>query len=127
MTDEDLALRSHTDKKSAEEEDPNVYCASCAYIITQKKHSFPVHGSVQHVFTNPHGYVFEIACYRRAPGAAAAGENNSDFSWFEGYVWDYVFCKSCLDHLGWKFRLYPAGGKEKEDEFFGLILNKLQG
>ncbi len=125
MTDEDLELLSHSDAEKGEEEDPNIYCASCAYIITEKKHRIPVNGSVRHVFTNPHGYVFEIACYRTAPGAAAAGENNSDFSWFEGYAWDYVFCKSCLDHLGWKFRP-NSRGREKKRDFFGLIINKLQ-
>ena len=66
---------------------------------------------------NPAGIVYEIGCFRRAPGCLPFGPSSGEFAWFSGYIWQVVYCRGCQQHLGWMF--------SGEDRFFGLIVNKL--
>jgi hypothetical protein len=99
------------------EEDENLYCFICGRIITQTHNCIPVEGAHKHTFTNPGGYLFEIGCFREAPGCEQAGEFTDFYSWFDGYAWCYAVCRSCRVHLGWVYR--------GSDTFFGLVLNRL--
>lgn len=74
-------------------------------------------GGHEHVFTNPHGYRFRIACYGRAPGCRGEGEWTAEHTWFAGCRWRYALCRACGLHLGWEY-----GGAAN---FFGLIRNRL--
>ena len=65
------------------------------------------------------GLVFEIACYREAPGTRGAGLSSSEWSWFPGYRWRATLCDACFIHLGWSFR-------READEFFGLIADRIE-
>jgi len=76
-------------------------------------------GSHIHTFANPHGLVFEIACFRSVTGCGYVGPSTDEFSWFSGYRWRIVVCAACLTHLGWLFT--ATGG----DSFAGLILDRL--
>jgi hypothetical protein len=71
-----------------------------------------------HTFFNPAGIVYEIGCFRNAPGCMTYGPPSLEFAWFSGYSWQVVCCRSCQEHLGWIFYA--------DDEFFGLIINKLR-
>lgn len=31
------------------------------------------------------------------------GEWTSEFCWFPGYMWCFVHCANCNEHLGWKY------------------------
>jgi hypothetical protein len=73
----------------------------------------------QHAFCNPYGIIFEIGCFRTAPGCGYAGPATEEFSWFPGYSWRLALCSSCGTHLGWQ---YTAPDKES---FCGLILDNL--
>ncbi len=93
-------------------------CADCQYPITRKVDRIAVNEKHQHVFANPHGYIFQIGCFAQAPGCVAVGQESSQFSWFPGSTWRIALCGQCLTLLGWAFR-------SNESLFFGLILDKL--
>jgi hypothetical protein len=93
-------------------------CAECQYPITRKTDRIAINEKHQHVFANPHGYIYQIGCFGQAPGCVAIGEESDHFSWFPGYTWRVALCGQCLTLLGWTFR-------SSESLFFGLILEKL--
>ena len=95
-----------------------VLCGFCYSIITHTDNLIAVDGSHSHIFANPHGYVFEIGCYKRAPGCLAILKPSAEFSWFSGYQWQVVICKTCSSHLGWYFQ-------SNASSFFGLIQKDL--
>lgn len=92
-------------------------CAACGLRITTESARFEMSGAHQHTFVNPHGHVFQIGCFRHAPGCAPHGAASNFFSWFPGYAWRVVVCSACKVHLGWSFGV-PA-------DFWGLILDRL--
>ncbi len=100
-------------------EDPYVLCRACGQAITRGTERILVDGAHRHTFANPHGLVFEIGCFGRAPGCGGAGSASGEFTWFAGYSWRAVLCIGCLTHLGWRFAA-PSG-----HAFFGLILERL--
>jgi hypothetical protein len=108
-------------KKHANESDVHeaLYCKACGQAITASDQAISVNSSFRHTFFNPAGIVFELGCYRKAPGCMAAGDPSSEFSWFSGYLWSFALCKSCDTHIGWCF-------ESGDSLFWGLILNKLK-
>lgn len=93
-------------------------CKVCGSPITGKKDAVSKNGLHEHVFFNPSGIAFEIRCFRRAPGCRVEGIPTTEFTWFNGYSWQYGLCSTCLTHLGWRFAAAA-------DTFFGLIGNRL--
>ncbi|SRR6056297_834896 len=111
------------DEETAEretDEGPFLRCANCLHVITSSDERIVMNGSHQHTFANPHGLVFEIGCFKKAPGCGQIGEATDEFSWFKGYQWRVAVCASCLLHLGWQF---ASSGSF----FYGLILGHLVG
>lgn len=98
---------------------PPLRCRACGAAVTAKNQRIAVNGRHDHVFFNPHGHVFEIGCFARAPGALSASPSSSDFSWFPGFAWQVAACAACRVHLGWHFQ------GERNSGFFGLILDRL--
>jgi hypothetical protein len=94
-----------------------ICCRFCLHGITSSVERISLSGAHRHTFANPHGIVFEIGCFRNAPGCIARGPVTSEFSWFAGYGWRLALCGGCQSHLGWRFQ----GG----ESFFGLILSHL--
>ena len=94
-------------------------CSACANPITSFEDRISVDGSFHHTFANPAGYLYRIGMFDSAQGSRIVGEYTSEFSWFGGYLWCYVVCARCLQHLGWHFS--STSGRD----FFGLILEKL--
>ncbi len=92
-------------------------CSACRAPITSARQRFEKQGKHLHTFFNPAGVVYEIGCFRKAPGCLVYGRPSGEFSWFSGYHWQVVYCLRCGQHLGWKF--------SAADEFFGLIVSKL--
>jgi len=110
-------------EKDEEQEDIRpidaIYCKACGYPVTGRDQEISVHGSHAHTFFNPAGIVFELGCFRTAPGCHGAGETTSNFTWFAGYVWRFALCGRCNSHLGWYFEM-------GEHSFLGLILANLR-
>lgn len=116
----DVQYRQKTKTRDIDDSDKKDFllCASCHYPITRISERIEINEQHQHVFANPHGYVFHIGCFARAPGCMISGEETRYFSWFPGYTWRFALCRQCLTLLGWAFR-------SKESQFLGLILDKL--
>lgn len=108
------------DKRQLNElEDKNIYCAICGYILTTINERFAMNGAHEHTFTNPHGYVYTITCFRNAPGVLCAGEETEEYTWFKGYSWCYGLCGQCTSHLGWVY------SSKSSNKFYGLIKERL--
>ncbi len=103
--------------ESEKEQQKGLLCRVCQLLITTSRERIEKDGKHLHTFFNPAGIVYEIGCFRRAPGCLAFGSPSSEFAWFGGYSWQVVYCLSCQQHLGWKF--------SGEDRFFGLVVNSL--
>ncbi len=103
--------------ESEKEEQKGLLCRRCHLLITSARERLEKDGSHLHTFFNPAGIVYEIGCFRNAPGCLPFGPSSTEFAWFSGYSWQVVYCRGCQQHLGWRF----AG----EDRFYGLIVNKL--
>ena len=89
-------------------------CRACEAEVARDDDRIEMSGAHAHTFVNPHGHVFEIGCFARAPGCAAIGPPSAFFSWFPGYTWRMAVCGNCHAHLGWSF-----------GDFFGLVLPRL--
>jgi hypothetical protein len=100
------------------DKEKSLLCKSCQYPIAKKNDRIKINEKNEYVFTNPHGYIFHIGCFSRAPGCIIYGEETTYFSWFSGYSWQIALCGRCTTLLGWFFH-------SKNTQFFGLILNKI--
>jgi hypothetical protein len=109
------APRAQDEKSPAPQ--PLILCRACRHAVTREEERIAMGSAHRHTFANPSGIVFEIGCFRNAPGCAAVGPLSAEFTWFAGYSWQIGVCAACRLHLGWRF----VGA----DRFFGLILDRL--
>ena len=107
-------------QKPFDADDDALYCAACGALVTRGRWRCHMDGSHQHRFSNPAGVVFDLVCFREAPGTLTVGEPTFEATWFSGYQWDYALCAGCQAHLGWRF-----AGAHEPPVFFGLIQPKL--
>jgi len=115
---DDLPVDKEKDERSSKPREA-IFCRACGNAVTSRDEKIAVGGSHAHTFFNPAGIVFELGCFRRAPGCRNAGRPTSEFTWFAGYVWRFARCSNCRAHLGWFF-------EGRDSTFFGLILANLQ-
>ena len=121
-----LKIRQYEPKPSSEDqaqsEDTNeespILCRYCGNPITSLRFRLFVDGKHTHIFANPHGLIFEIACFVRADGCAAIGKASQEFLLFLNHTWKVCVCKLCLNHNGWLF-------ESPDHFFFGLITDQL--
>ena len=114
------SLQPGSESGGKEQEEIPLICSRCSSAITTSKQAISVNGQHEHAFFNPTGIAFEIRCFRQAPGCQIQGRPTMEFSWFDGYSWQFAACNGCLAQLGWFFI-----SAEKKDSFFGLMTNKL--
>ncbi len=111
-------LLSKTEKQIVERAAPGkIRCRLCGAVVTNVDQSINHNGDHIHEASNPEGYHFRFACFKKAPGCVSVGKAISEYSWFHGYSWQISMCRSCDEHLGWLF--------SGENRFYGLITNKL--
>ena len=118
--DVDLEELVGEESETDQREEEVILCGECGHEVTRRRHKTSVDGGFDHSFPNPAGIVYRIGCFEEAEGVGEAGEPSEEFTWFEGYTWQVVVCRSCMTHLGW---LYWSG----EHRFYGLILPRLEG
>lgn len=97
-----------------------ILCASCRSPITNIERRIEIQHSHHHHFTNPDDIAFDIACFSEALGCIIFGEPSLEFTWFQGYQWQYAICAECNEHLGWYYQA------SHNNYFYGLILKKLR-
>lgn len=102
------------------EPEKSICCKFCGFPVTTRDQKISVGSSHTHTFFNPAGIVFELGCFKAAPGCLVSGDPTSEFTWFAGYLWNFSHCRNCRAHLGWFYQ-------QEERNFFGLILTKLKG
>lgn len=116
------AAGSNTAETSEPEKDEadrgGIFCRRCGWRITEESSRITVNGLHHHTFFNPAGLLFELGCFRYAPGCLVHGEASGDFSWFAGYLWRVALCGQCSAHLGWRF-------ENQQSTFFSLIIPHL--
>lgn len=114
-------IRSPEEKPFENESDSQeaILCRQCHQVLTDPSARIRIQGAHQHTFANPHGVVFQIGCFHPVRGCGYVGPAISEWSWFKGYSWRILVCRTCLTHLGW---VYLAGGDES---FCGLILDRI--
>jgi hypothetical protein len=93
-------------------------CSNCEHPISTEEQRIEISGAHSHTCTNPHGIIFQIGCFSRAPGCAPVGPPSMEYTWFPGCNWQVAVCGNCHIHIGWLFR--------GEDRFYGLILTRLK-
>jgi hypothetical protein len=96
-----------------------ILCRFCRHGITHPDEAIAAAGAHRHIFANPAGIVFQIGCFRRAPGCSYIGTPTEAFTWFSGFAWRIALCLNCRINLGWQFSR-PAG-----EQFHGLILDRV--
>jgi len=106
-------------REKKQDETPLI-CSNCSSAITTARQAIAINGQHEHAFFNPTGIAFEIRCFRLAPGCRLQGKPTTEFSWFEGYSWQFAHCDNCLIQLGWFFR-----SVEKQKSFFGLMSGRV--
>jgi hypothetical protein len=87
--------------------------------VTSPAWALAVAGAHEHRFVNPHGFLFQVGCFREAPGCAPEGGEHEEYTWFPGWRWQIARCAGCAAHLGWAF----VG---RDPRFHGLVLDRLR-
>ncbi|PIW26960.1 MAG: hypothetical protein COW30_12440 [Rhodospirillales bacterium CG15_BIG_FIL_POST_REV_8_21_14_020_66_15] len=100
--------------------DDALYCARCGYLVTRRRWAFSPSGGHERVCANPAGRLFKVVSFLEAPGAADHGPPIEDFTWFQGYAWNFAHCRGCSDHLGWRYT-----SDQDPPLFWGLIKDRL--
>ncbi len=95
---------------------PAIVCQQCHIRIADPEHRCSIHGMHLHTFTNSAGYVYHIACFTEVVNCKTDNAKTEEYSWFEGYAWQLLFCDVCDNHLGWRF--------SSSDEFYALITQR---
>ena len=78
-----------------------------------------VGGSHERQVRNPGGLEFRIACFAAIAGGVGVGGFRLQESWFHGYRWRYLVCRSCVAHIGWDYR------SPKPDRFQAVIVSRV--
>ena len=115
-------INAYQEKDQDEKKEFNenfILCRSCNHKITTLKEKIDINGFHNHTFANPNGIIFDIGCYKNAPGCVYSGHFTDEFSWFKTYKWKVSICASCLAHLGWLFL------SSNNDFFNGLIVDRI--
>ncbi len=93
-------------------------CSACERVITDAAHAIERGGAHAHTFANPHGIVHHLRCFARASGVIATSAPSSEFTWFPGFTWQILACRTCRTFIGWRYRCAA-------DTFYGLLRDRL--
>ncbi|MDP6396055.1 MAG: cereblon family protein [Desulfobacterales bacterium] len=114
----DRSTEDETEKRPSGN-DKFIVCRQCRQIITSPAERIEMEGVHRHTFTNPHGIVYQIGCFKSVTGCGYAGPASDEWSWFKGFSWRVAVCGTCLLHVGWLF-VSKSGYR-----FSGLILDRI--
>lgn len=98
-------------------DDKWLICVVCENRITQKSNKITINSSHKHSFTNPHGILYSICCFKSVAGCTTIGLPTTEFTWFAGYSWQVMICSRCKSHNGWRF--------EKGDNIFYALIEEM--
>ena len=107
------------DPAAGETRGTRLYCALCRAVLARVPERITRRDAHAHRCVNPHGFSYEIGCFRRVENGRTHGDATVTDTWFPGYAWRVLSCGACDTHVGWHFR---ADG----DDFCGLILSSIR-
>ncbi|XP_074041953.1 E3 ubiquitin ligase component cereblon isoform X2 [Leptinotarsa decemlineata] len=94
-----------------------ICCSRCNANITDPTKVFAMSkDGIQSNYVNPGGHVYETVTVLEAQNFRLNGNPSKQFSWFPGYAWTTMQCKSCANHLGWRF----TSTNLRPQSFYGL-------
>lgn len=97
-------------------------CRACETEISDSRALFSMRASsAVQVFPNPYGQMRTIITLTEARSVIVTGAPTTEFTWFDGYCWQVVYCGDCRAHLGWFFET----GEGEPKSFFGLLREAL--
>jgi ribosomal protein L40E len=105
-------------RRKVVENNPGIFCRRCNTKVTTQSKAVELHGLHFHVFTNPEGITFEIGLFDQAE-CAAISPATLEHTWFAGFAWQVVICRTCQAHIGWRY------SKPQSPIFYGLIMDRL--
>jgi hypothetical protein len=112
-------------KSEQDNKDKTAYhCAWCGIFITHAGALTKVDGADQHSFINPSGILCNFRTFRLCENVIIDEDLYLEHSWFPGYGWRFLTCKSCLHHLGWKYDLLKKRSSLRE--FFGVLIHAVE-
>lgn len=100
-------------------------CKQCSAVVASRRDIFcmSLDGPLA-TYVNPFGFVHETITVYKAQGLTMWGEPSAENSWFPGYAWMIVNCRSCHNHMGWKFTTLDA--RHMPAKFWGLCRSALE-
>ncbi len=114
-------------KISREDDDKkrkNYHCSHCGTFITDSGALTAINGATEHSYVNPAGIRCNFKTFVYCENVVIHEDLFIEHSWFPGYGWRFLICKSCLLHLGWK---YDAVSESRpSDGFFGVLIDSVQ-
>lgn len=100
-------------------------CKNCRTHIGNKSDVFSMSlDGPMAAYVNPGGYVHETLTLYKAQNLNLLGRPSTENSWFPGFAWTILQCRSCAHHMGWKFTAVKK--KYKPQKFWGLTRSALQ-
>lgn len=108
-------------KKDRDDEDRESYhCSRCGTFISDSDLLIPIQGKQDHSFVNPTGIQCNFKTFSQCKNVAVDQEIYLQHSWFRGYGWRFVMCRTCWQHLGWKYDAVEQGATPPS--FFGILV-----
>lgn len=95
-----------------------LFCKECRTLIAHENDRISVDGQHLYRFSNPHGIVFLIGCFRSVRSCWTEGQPEEFWSWFPEHAWQILRCEGCNQHLGWRY-------SNPHDVFYGLVMTSL--
>lgn len=114
-----IAPKAVVQDEPVEHADDQWVCAVCQCPVALASGVCVVNGQHSHRFMNPHGFVFDILCFREVLDCRDEGPPSTEHSWFPGFAWTITQCGGCGAQLGWAFESDAA------PRFWGLIENRI--
>ncbi|XP_065207678.1 protein cereblon [Planococcus citri] len=94
-------------------------CVTCKTSVGYHSDIFSMSAEGPHgTYVNSFGYVHELITLKKVKNTYAQGPPETQYSWFPGYAWSILSCKSCQYHLGWKFT--ACSDNLTPSEFWGI-------
>lgn len=104
-TDPENPTDKQSDSKQDEDiEPPKFICSTCKIFIAFVSDIIQVGDiPVLSAQINPHGFVHEVITVCHVSNVLIYGYPVPADSWFPGYLWRYLVCQQCQNHLGWSY------------------------
>ena len=93
-------------------------CTQCTLTITRPEHQLSIHGTTHHTRTNGAGFIHRFITFSDATHVQHHGIPTDDFTWFDGFTWEFARCAGCHAHLGWLYQ-------RATQRFYGLLMTAL--